>query len=317
MVRVVTDSTCDIPAEIARKLSISMVPLYIHFGGKTYRDGVDLDVDRLYYELAHSKEIPRTSIPSPGDFATVYNDLAKETDQIISIHLSPGYSGTCNAARLGKSYVEDKCRVEVVDSGSVSVGLALIVIASAKAAQKGKNLDQVSDLVHEIIPQVRMFGETNSFSPVLKGKRLRLSRRLILLGKVGTALGARMLGEIYDGGKILSPAVVLGQKRALNKLERWAGEVAGVKEIGIAYSTMASEAEMLADQLQSVVPEEHILVTRFGCATSTYIGPGALAMAVIGGQQRQTARKLHLERSVKLASARFRVPTLWGEDCPV
>ena len=317
MVKVVTDSTCDIPLEVARKLSITIVPLYIQFGGKTYRDGIELNVDRLYYDLAHSQEIPKTSMPSPGDFIKVYSDLAKETDQIISIHLSPGYSSTCDVARLARSYIEDKCRVEVIDSNSVSVGLALIVIASAKAAQEGKNLDQVIELVHQIIPQVRMFGETNSFPPVLKGKRLRLTRGLIFLGKIGTALHTRILGEIYDGGKIRSPALVLGKKWALNKLKRWAQKFIDIKEIVIAYSTMPDEAEMLAERLKSLVPREHILITRLGCATSTYVGPGAFAMALISGKQRQTIPTSHFEHSVKSASARFGQSTVRGEDCLV
>jgi DegV family protein with EDD domain len=228
MVKVVTDSTCDIPLELARKLSITVVPLYIQFGGKTYRDGVDLSVDGLYHELAHNREIPKTSMPSPGDFIKVYNDLAKETDQIISIHLSPGYSGTCDVARLAKSYIEDKCRVKLIDSNSVSVGLALTVIACAKAAQEGKNLDQIINLAHQIIPQIRMFGKTSSFPPILKGKRFRLTRGITLLGEIGTALGTKLLGEVYDGGKVRSPTLVFGQRWALNKLKRWAQSFIGV-----------------------------------------------------------------------------------------
>ncbi len=84
MVRIVTDSTCDIPFEIARKLSITIVPLHIQIGGETYRDSIDLTADRVCHELVHSHEIPKTSTPSPGDFVTVYNKLAAETDQIIS-----------------------------------------------------------------------------------------------------------------------------------------------------------------------------------------------------------------------------------------
>lgn len=317
MVKVVTDSTCDIPLEIARKLAITIVPLYIQLDGKTYRDGIDLGVNRLYYETAHGREIPKTSMPSPGDFIKVYSDLAKETDQIISIHLSHGYSGTCDVARLARSYIEGKCRVEVIDSNSVSVGLALIVIAGAKAAQEGKNLDQIIDLLHQIIPQVRMFGETSSFSPVLRGKRFRLTRGLICLGKIGSALGVRMLAEIYDGGRIRSPALALGQKWALNKLKRWAQSLTGITEIAIAYSTMPNEADTLAEQLESLISREHILITRFGCATSTYVGSGAFAMAIISSKQRQFIPASYSKHYTQLTSTRFGQSPVRGEDCPV
>ena len=280
-VKIVTDSSCDIPSHIAHELSISVVPLYIQIGGKTYRDGIDIDADRLYHELAYTIEIPKTSVPSPGDFIRVYSDLATETDQIISIHLSSGYSGTCNAASLAKDYVKDKCRVEVIDSNSVSVGLVLIVIAAAKAAQEGKDLDQIVDLVHQIIPQIHIFGKIDNFTPVLEGKRFRLTRVLILLGEISMALHIKLLGEVYNGGKIRSPAFVIGRKMALNRLIRWAKSFAAIKEIAIAYSSTLQEAEMLAERLEPLFPRERILITRLGCATSTYVGPGTLVMALI------------------------------------
>jgi DegV family protein with EDD domain len=280
MVKVVTDSSCDIPLEIARKLSIAIVPLYIQIGGKIYRDGIDLNADRLHHELAHSREIPKTSVPPPGDFIKVYNDLATETDQIISIHLSSGYSGTYNVASLAKSYLDDKCRVEVVDSNSVSAGLGLIVIAAAKAAQKGKDLDQIVDLVHQIISQTYMFGKIDDFTPLLERKRFQLTRGLILLGKISMALHIKLLGEVYNGGKIRSPAFVIGRKMALNRLKRWAKSCEDIKELAIAYSTMPQEAEMLAERLEPLFPRERILITRLGCATSTYVGPGTLVMAI-------------------------------------
>ncbi|MDH5781082.1 MAG: DegV family protein [Dehalococcoidia bacterium] len=281
MVKVVTDSTCDIPLEIARQLSITIVPLYIQIGAETYRDGVDLKPDRVSHELVHGRESPKTSVPSPGDFVTVYNNLAAETDEIISIHLSPGYSGTHDVAKLAQSYIGGKCRVEVIDSNSVSVGLGLIVIAAARAAQEGKNLDQILDIIHQVIPRSRMFGKVDNFAYLFKGKRFQLTRGLILLGKISMALGIKLLGEVYDGGKIHSPILLIGRAMALNRLKRWAENFPGVNEIAIAYSTMLEEAEMLAQRLESLLPRERILITRLGCVTSTYVGPGTLVIALI------------------------------------
>lgn len=281
MVKVVTDSTCDIPLEIARQLSITIVPLYIQIGAETYRDGVDLKPDRVYHELVHGRESPKTSVPSPGDFVTVYNNLAVETDEIISIHLSPGYSGTHDVAKLAQSYIGGKCRVEVVNSNSVSVGLGLIVIAAARAAQEGKNLDQILDIIHQTVSRSCMFGKVDNFAYLFKGKRFRLTRGLILLGKISMALGIKLLGEVYDGGRIRSPTLLIGRTMALNRLKRWAGNFPGVKEIAIAYSTVIDEAEMLAERLEPLISREHILITRLGCATSTYVGPGTLVIALI------------------------------------
>jgi len=281
MVKVVTDSSCDIPPEIAHKLSINIVPLYIQLGDKTYLDGVDLDADKLYHELAHSQMIPKTSVPSPGDFVKVYSDLASETDQIISIHLSLGYSGTYNVAELARTYLGDKCRVKVIDSNSASVGLGLVVMAAAKAAQEGKNLDQIVDLVHQVIPKIHMFGKIEDLAFILRGRRVRLTKALILFGKISMALHIKMLGEIYDGGKVRSPAYLAGRSMALNQLKRWAKRFADITQMGIAYSTMPEEAEMLAERLEPLFPRERILITRLGCATFTYVGPGTLVMALL------------------------------------
>jgi len=284
MVKVVTDSSCDIPIELVQRLGITILPLYIQIGAETYRDGIDIDIDRLYYELAHAEGIPKTSAPSPGDFVKIYNDLAMETDQIISIHLSSKYSGTYNTARLAESYVRDKCRVELVDADSVSIGLGLVVITAAEAAQEGKSLDEVVEIVQQVIQRSRMFGKIDSLTQLLKGKRFHLTEGLIVLGKIGTALGIRLVGEVYDGGKIRSPVLAFGRARAMNQLERWIKKLVPVKKIAIAHSTNVNEAEMLAERLEVLLSREQMLITRLGCLTSMYVGPGTLAVALISGK---------------------------------
>ncbi|MEA3442229.1 MAG: DegV family protein [Chloroflexota bacterium] len=284
MVKVVTDSSCDIPIELARRLGITIIPLYIQIGTETYRDGIDIGIDRLYYELAHAEGIPKTSAPSPGDFVKIYNDLAMETDQIISIHLSSKYSGTYNTARLAESYVRDKCRVELVDANSVSIGLGLVVITAAEAAQEGKSLDEVVEIVQQVIQRSRMFGKIDSLTQLLKGKRFHLTEGLIVLGKIGTALGIRLVGEVYDGGKIRSPVLAFGRTRAMNQLEHWIKKLAPVKKIAIAHSTNVDEAEILAERLKVLLSREQMLITRLGCLTSMYVGPGTLAVALISGK---------------------------------
>jgi fatty acid-binding protein DegV len=125
----------------------------------------------------------------------------------------------------------------------------------------------------------------DNFSYLIKGKRFRLTRGLILLGRISTALNIKLLGEVYDGGKIRSPKLVFGRAMAFNRLRRWAENFSGVKEIAIAYSATLDEAEMLAHRLGALVPREHILITRLGCATFIYGGPGTLAMALVGGKE--------------------------------
>jgi DegV family protein with EDD domain len=124
------------------------------FGQKVYRDRVDIFEDEFYHKLGFGSVYPTTSVPSPQDFADAYNKLARETDEIISIHITSKLSGTYNSALLGTQLVNKKCRIEVVDSMSMSMGAGLSVIAAAREAQAGSNLEQVTALVRQTILQV-------------------------------------------------------------------------------------------------------------------------------------------------------------------
>jgi len=122
-VKVVTDSGSDMPAEIVKELGITIVPVYIYFGDKAYKDGVDIGPDELYKRLVDGPIYPTTTQPMPSDFAKAYDELSKDADAIVSIHLPARLSGTYNAALQGVEIAKPKCEVHVVDSLCVSVGL--------------------------------------------------------------------------------------------------------------------------------------------------------------------------------------------------
>src|SRR4030042_1631199 len=155
-VKVVTDSGSDLPADIARALGITIVPVYICCGDKIYRDGVDISPDELYHKLEEGGDYPSTTQPMPIDLANVYRELSKEADAIVSIHLPAKLSGTYNSAIQGKVLAKTKCDIEVVDSLSVSMGLGLVVIAAARVAQAGGNLKQVLFETKRVINKVQI-----------------------------------------------------------------------------------------------------------------------------------------------------------------
>src|SRR4030042_1932428 len=132
-VRVVTDSCSDIPQEQASRLGIIVVPAYLRFGNEVYRDGVDIDSDEFYRKLATSQVHPNTATPSPGDFTRVYEEAARETNEIVSIHVTKKHSGVYDAALLGKETVEKRgCHIEVVDSKGVTMWQGLFAIVAPK-----------------------------------------------------------------------------------------------------------------------------------------------------------------------------------------
>ncbi len=142
-VRVVTDSTADLPRQVAEELGIAVVPLHIHFGEETFQDGVSISTEGFYNLLTTGDILPKTSAPSSGMFIETYEQLAQETDEIVSIHISTKLSATHASAMVAREGVETPCRIEVVDSLSASIGLGLQVVRAAEMARAGASLDDI------------------------------------------------------------------------------------------------------------------------------------------------------------------------------
>ncbi|MCD6358772.1 MAG: DegV family protein [Dehalococcoidia bacterium] len=283
MVKIVTDSSSDIPTEVARELDISIIPLSVRFGDKNYKEGVDINTDEFYHELIHNPNQPKTSTPSPGDFVQLYEHLATETDGIVSIHLSLKYSATCDVARLSSGYVKDKCRVEVIDSQSASMGLGLIAITAAKAAKNGAGLDDIAELIHKAIPRTHLFAIIADLGYALRGKRLGVPGIWLLLGKLGNELHAKLLCEIRDG-KINPVGVFRNENKAFDKLEHKM-KASGVKDIATCYSTPPDWKEEFTRRMGQIVTQGKLYATRFGCMTGIQSGPKAVGLAFIEGDK--------------------------------
>jgi len=146
-VKIVTDSLSDITSDIAEALGIIIVPLTVIFGHESFLDRVTITTDEFYYRLTHDSVWPTTTQPAPSVFADIYDKQAEETEEILAITLSSKMSGTYESALNAKSLITKKCRIEVIDSLTVGMGLGLIVIAAAKQAQSGVKLDELSKWV--------------------------------------------------------------------------------------------------------------------------------------------------------------------------
>jgi DegV family protein with EDD domain len=282
-VKVVTDSSSDIPPEVAQELGITVIPLYIRFGDEVYRDGVDISAEQFYARLVQSRILPKTSTPSPGDFAEIYGQLAAETDSILSIHLSPRYSGALNAAMVAKDYVPEGCTVKVIDSKSVSMGCGLVAIAAAREARAGANLEQVTPTVEKAMLRTHIVGMIADINYLLSGRRLSLPGAHLFLGKLGTVLRFKLLGEIYEAGKVRGRGMYFSEAKALDKLEQCVTEFPAIDELAILYAQKPQWAQDFADRI-TAVPKKRIYTARLGGATGVHGGPRAMAVAFIEGQ---------------------------------
>ena len=155
-VKIVTDSTADLPDQLVKELGITVVPIYVRFGEEVYRDRVNISEDEFYERLTHDPVHPSTTQPGPQDFLEVYQKLSSEADGIVSIHISGKLSGTCNSALMAKDMLDTGCPVEVVDSETLSMSLGLIAIVAAQMAKAGESLDKVVEAAKQAIPKIHL-----------------------------------------------------------------------------------------------------------------------------------------------------------------
>jgi len=276
-IKVVTDSGSDIPSEVANELGISVVPLYIYFGNTVLKDGVDIEPDELYRRLAGCPIYPTTTQPLPADFASTYNDLSKDADAIVSIHLSNKMSGTYNAALQGAEIANPKCGVHVVDSFSVSVGLGIVTVAAARAARAGGTLTEVLEETQKTISQSQIRGVLDTLGCLLKGGRITRARAL-----VGTLLNVKPILTARDG-EIIQIGMTRSYNRGIEQLFDFVKKFPNVQEVAISHSTVPEEARMLKDRIVSIIDEKRIQICRIGAALGVHGGPGTLLVAARGG----------------------------------
>src|SRR5436190_5544417 len=153
-VKIVTDSTCDLPRELVDQLEITVVPLTVFFGDEALLDGVDIDPPEFYERQARSAVLPRTSQPSVDLFRVAYEELGQETNEVVSIHLSSKMSGTLNAASVAREVVAHSVHVDLIDSYNVGLGLGLIVLEAAAMAKGGAPLADVVAVARRAMDRV-------------------------------------------------------------------------------------------------------------------------------------------------------------------
>ncbi len=274
-VKVVTDSTADLPLTVAQELGITVVPLFVHFGTEVYRDGTELGADEFYRRLVHGNILPKTSAPPSGLFTKVYRKLGAESEGVISIHISHKLSATYESALLGRQALGGDYHVEVIDSLNASMALGLLVILAAKAAQAGANLKEVTELVQQAIPQSHLIGLVDTLEYLHKGGRIGKAQAFL-----GTALSIKPLLTIR-GGETYPIKRVRTRSRAIDELCKLARGFQPFKEMATLSSSAPEEAEMLTERLASLFPKNKIYRARFGPILGTYVGPGSLGIGFI------------------------------------
>jgi DegV family protein with EDD domain len=281
-IKIVTDSGSDITQEEARKLGIKVIPLYLRFGTEVYRDGVDIDSDEFYHKLMTSSVHPSTASPSPGDFANVYEELARETGEIVSIHVTSKHSSVYEAALVGKKTVEKKgCHVEVIDSKGVTMWQGLVAIAAAKAAEAGDSITQVVSKVHETISQLRALAFLDTIKYIVKGGRL--GKAAPAISTIESLLHVKLLLSLHDG-ELRPSGLVRSQRKGIERLREFIESASRIEDLAIVYSTTPQDAQTLAEYVCPLFPNIVPRIVRLGPALGVHGGPGALITILRGAR---------------------------------
>lgn len=274
MVRVVTDSTADVPDDMVAALGITVVPSYVVFGSESYRDGVELTKPQFYEKLLTAQVVPVTAAPSPQVYEEAYRRLAREADAIISIHAASRLSSLYSSATVGSRSVSE-ATVAVVDSEQVTMGYGWMVVAAAKAAQQGATLEQIMALVEGMKPRSRVLAVLDTLEFVYRGGRVAWVQAML-----GTLLRIKPIVEVRLGEVLLverartmdrSLGRLLDRIRALGPLERAI----------VLHANAPDLAQRIADQLQTIAPDWDPLIGQAGVTIASHTGPGAVGIACV------------------------------------
>ncbi|HEY7630827.1 MAG TPA: DegV family protein [Thermoleophilaceae bacterium] len=279
-VAVVTDTTGYLPARLVRSNEIHVVSLYVNFGGeKTVREANIDDYETFYEELRGAQALPTTSQPPVGDFLEVYEPLIAEGHDVVSIHISAGLSGTCDAARQAVETLErdgEGGRVRVIDSATGAGGIALLALAAAKVAREGGDLDAVEAAVREARKSLKIWFAIDTLEYLRRGGRI---------GAASAWIGSTLkIKPILTVESEMTPVErVRTSARAFDRMVDYARQrhAAGADGWVVQHIQSPEQAEKLVDACREIFNSEPVWVSEVGPVLGVHTGPGLLGVGGI------------------------------------
>ena len=271
-VKIVTDSTSDIPPELARELDVAVVPLTVFFGEEAFRDGVDITHEEFFRRLTANDVFPRTTQPTAADFLEVYGPLVEQGHEIVSMHISGKLSGTMNSARAARQEMAD-ARIELVDTELGSLAITLAVKAAAEAAQRGEPFESVVNEARAASASVELYVVLDTLEYLHRGGRIGKAQSL-----VGSLLSLKPILKLEDG-EIHPHEKVRTRQKAVQRLLEIASAGAPYKEIAVAHVTTPEEVARFTEHLASLT-DAPVLVGEIGPVVGAYAGPRAVGVAL-------------------------------------
>lgn len=274
-IKIVTDSTCDLPEAIIKAYDITVLPLYINIGDQSYLDGIELTREQFYEQLPGYHTSPTTSAPGTGTFVKAYERLAKEgAEEILSIHIAQSLSGVINAATPAVEST-DAIPVTIFDSGQITLGTGLLVMAAAKAALDGASMQEILTMLKDL------GSRTHAFAALDTLEFLRRSGRVSTIqSKLGALLSVKPLLTMHDG------QIGFDKVRTTTGSIQWLIDrvtaLGPLEECALVHTHTPEKLEALRQRAQHLFPtDEEPLIAEVTPVIGAHVGPGAVGFACI------------------------------------
>lgn len=275
--KIITDSTADLPREIALKYDIDIVPLTIHLGDKSWKDYYDVEPHEYYELLKKTTAFPTTSQPTPQDFINAYSPYVEKGEPVLSIHLSSRLSGTFQSAMLAKSQFPD-ARIEVVDSLQASFALAMIILVCAEKAYQGISLEDIADFVRQIGAQTETYFSVDSLEYLHRGGRIGKAQAFL-----GTLMKIKPLLKLVEG-EVQPVEKIRTRDRLLSRFVELVEQAAPERSrllLSVAESDNSEIMSALLERLVKIPGVSIVFRGKIGGVITSHVGPGALGIAFV------------------------------------
>ncbi|MFW0780146.1 DegV family protein [Rossellomorea marisflavi] len=270
-IKIVTDSTADLSEDIIKDLEIHVVPLSISIEGETYLDRVDLSPEMFLEKMKASDELPKSSQPSAGVFAELYDELGKDGSKVISIHMTGGMSGTVRSAESAAEITDTD--VTVVDSRFISRGLGFQVIEAAKLASEGKGVEEILKAITEIREKTQLYVVVDTLENLVKGGRIGKGKAMI-----GSLLNIKPIASLA-GGEYTPVAKVRSHTQVVKFLvQQFMEDVKGktIKGVGLCHADGLALAQNLKTKIAEKTGYDQFDIGHTTPIISTHTGIGAI-----------------------------------------
>lgn len=273
-VKIITDSSCDISREEAEKLGVKIVPLTISIGEQSYEDGVNITPEAFIEEMRKAEKLPKSSQPSSGEIAKLYEELSKDGSELLSIHLSGKLSGTVATAKSAAASADAK--VTVIDSCFISKALGFQVREAAIMAKNGSSISKIVEKVNFVRKNTNLFVVVDTLENLVKGGRIGKGRAMI-----GSLLHIKPIAVLEEGeyspvGKVRShtQAITFIMSRFMEDIK---GKT--LKYAGIAHADGLKFAEKLKHQIEQTTGFQSVEINTTSPVISTHTGRGAIGFS--------------------------------------